>query len=102
VCSSDLSCNGVEEADHHAYDFQNEVEKDYIGGFMDLKLGLEDGPDKKVYKVAGYQLAQAHHFKDFYGDYGNFFTPVFHGDGLLPDLWKLMLDDYNKKVGVTA
>lgn len=76
------SCLNDEE--HHAYKFA--TDKEEIGTIYQLKIGL-DTPGNKVYNCAGYQLAQAYQFKQFYVDYGNLFHPTFHGSGLLKDLF---------------
>jgi len=82
------SCLGEEDNAHHAYSFATEAEEDY-GVVHTIKLG-KDKPGEKSYKCIGYQLAQAHHFKEFYQAHCNLFTPTFHGKGMLPDLVELM------------
>lgn len=78
------SCLGVEDNSHHAYGFSTEAEEDY-GITHKIMLG-KDKPGEKVYTCIGYQLAQAHHFKEFYFAHYNLFTPTFHGEGMLQDL----------------
>jgi hypothetical protein len=76
------SCMG-DNLEHHAYDFSDETEE--IGQIYTVRFGNEKNSFKeKDYKCAGYQLAQASHFKEFYSQYCNVFKPTFHGDGLLP------------------
>jgi len=82
------SCLGLEDNSHHAYGFSTEQEEDY-GITHKIKLG-KDRPDKKTYTCIGYQLAQAHHFKEFYFEHYNIFTPTFHGDGMLQDLGAML------------
>jgi hypothetical protein len=41
--------------------------------------------------VAGYQLAQADHYKQMLQAFGHLFKPVFHGPGLLADM-QAMID----------
>jgi len=67
---------------HHAYDFTDETET--LGQIYPMKIGLGDVPEDRIYYCAGYQLAQAKHFHDFYTAYCQLFRPTFHGDGLLP------------------
>ena len=78
------SCLG-ENDKHHAYDFTTDTEE--LGSIYLIKL---DPTGNKTYTVAGYQLAQAQHFKDFYEHYNEVFTPTFHGEGLLPDLYRFI------------
>lgn len=85
----------------HAYEYTDESEKAGLGNTYSLRLGM-DGPDKKVFRVAGYQLAQAHHFKLFYEVYHGLFTPTFHGDGLLPDLVEYLKADLGKNERVST
>jgi hypothetical protein len=81
------SCLSDEE--HHAYSFTDETEE--IGHIYTIKLGnLTEGPpeDAKEFRCAGYQMAQASHFRILLDHYSTVFTPTFHGEGLLPSLWK--------------
>lgn len=87
------SCMSDEEC--HAYAV-SQTEKDGFGKLWTVKLRdiIKDdgeGPGDKVYKCLGYQLAQADNFKSFFMHFGKTFTPTFHGEGLLPDLFQLML-----------
>jgi len=82
------SCLGIEDNAHHAYGFSTEQEEDY-GITHKIRLG-KDKPGEKVYTCIGYQLAQAHHFKEFYFTHFNLFTPTFHGDGMLQDLGAML------------
>jgi hypothetical protein len=84
------SCLGEDEK-HHAYDFTDESEE--LGEIFKIKIGsTSNGPDEdsKIYRCAGYHMAQADHFKIFTTMYGNIFTPTFHGTGLLPALWEMI------------
>lgn len=74
------SCLGDDDS-HHAYGFSTSVEE--LGTLYEVKL---DPDCDKMYKAAGYQIAQVQDFKDMYMRYNNMFTPVFHGNGLLPDM----------------
>ena len=71
------------EDEHHAYAFQTETEE--LGVIYNLKKGFGT-PGERTYRCAGYHLAQAQHFKDFWTAYAGLFTPTFHGEGLLPDM----------------
>lgn len=80
---------GETDEDHHAYGFTEDTEE--LGKIYQIKLGLGvNGPTEggKTYRCAGYQMAQADHFKLLIQHYGGLFTPTFHGDGLLPDMWE--------------
>lgn len=87
-CMSDDEC--------HAYAVSTE-ERESFGRIWQVKLRdlIKDdghGPGDKVYNCLGYQLAQADNFKEFYLNFGKIFTPTFHGEGLLPDLFKLIIN----------
>lgn len=88
------SCMSDEEC--HAYKISEE-ERVSFGKLWQVKLRdlIKDdgqGPGDKVYNCLGYQLAQADNFKNFFLSFGRIFTPTFHGEGLLPDLHKLIVD----------
>lgn len=93
------SCMSDEEC--HAYAVSQEERtsfgKLYPVKLRDLVKDDGEGPGDRVYKCLGYQLAQANNFKEFYLNFGKIFTPTFHGDGLLPDLYKLMIDILGKE-----
>jgi len=79
---------GEDESEHHAYGFSDKSEE--LGEIYTVKLGVsKDGPPEgaKEFKCAGYQMAQATHFKILLEHYGAMFTPTFHGGGLLPTMW---------------
>ena len=96
------SCLG-ENDKHHSYDFTDSTEE--IGKIYDIKIGYR-GPGERIFRCAGYQLAQASHFKEFISMYGDYFTPTFHGDGLLPHMMTLInqeieiLKKDNENVGI--
>lgn len=75
----------MSDDDHHAYGFETDTEE--LGKIYPIRIGFNI-PGDKVYKVAGYQLAQADHFKAFYKAFRKYFTPTFHGPGLLSDVFK--------------
>lgn len=75
--------------DHHAYEFATQEEREQIGTLHEVKIG-HGTPDDKLYLCIGYQMAQAAHFKDFYEAFNEFYNPTFHGEGLLPDLMKII------------
>lgn len=88
------SCLSNEEC--HVYAVSKE-ERESFGRLYQIKLrdlvkGDGQGPGDKVYTCLGYQLAQANNFKEFYLNFGRIFTPTFHGEGLLPDLYKLIIN----------
>jgi len=94
--------SSMSDEECHAYKVSEE-EKDSFGKIWQLKLRdlkRDDGqgPGDKVYNCLGYQLAQADNFKNFYFSFGRLFTPTFHGDGLLPDLFQLMLESIGAEV----
>lgn len=93
------SCMSDEEC--HAYKVSQE-ERDSFGKLYQIKLrdlvkNDGEGPGDKIYSCLGYQLAQANNFKEFYLNFGKVFTPTFHGEGLLPDLYKLIIDVLGKE-----
>lgn len=76
----------ADEDQHHAYDFNDPTAED-LGQIYNIKTGFYEA-GKRTYRCAGYQLAQAVHFKSFYAAFGHLFQPTFHGDGLMPDMWR--------------
>ena len=62
--------------------------KEFLGDVYDVRIGMGqvNGPGAKVYRVAGYQLAQAEHYKQTLMAFGGAFKPTFHGPGLLADM----------------
>ena len=84
----------IEDGEHHAYQFATDQES--VGEIYDIRVGcLFDGAAgaSKVFKCAGYQLAQAEQFKGFYAQYGRNFTPTFHGGGLLEATAKIVEEE---------
>lgn len=83
------SCMSDENASH-AYQAED------VGDIYKIKVGTKTELDyeSKTFNVAGYQLAQAYHFMDFYKIHNQFFTPTFYGDGLLAAI----LANINKQV----
>lgn len=80
------SCMTMEN-DHHAYPFTDPT-KEFLGDIYDVRIGMGQvsGPEGKIYRVAGYQLAQAEHYKQTLMAFGRAFRPTFHGPGLLADM----------------
>lgn len=78
--------------EHHAYPFVD-PDNEFLGDIYDVRIGMGtvEGPRVKVYRVAGYQLAQAEHYKQTLMAYGGRFKSTFHGPGLLADL-QTMID----------
>lgn len=90
------SCLGVSDRAHHAYSFSDETQEQ-LGEIYEVCLGTKDKMNKdKVFHCAGYQLAQASHFKDFYARYHSVFTPTFHGEGLLTELMSIINKEKQK------
>ena len=60
------SCMGMSDDEHHAYPFTDKT-KEFLGDIYELKIGMGTGendmPQSRQYRVAGYQLAQADHYK---------------------------------------
>jgi hypothetical protein len=80
----------LEQSNHHVYEF-SDTTQEQLGQIFNIQIGGPDGPeDIKTYQAEGYQLAQVDNFKQYYKEHGHFFEPTFHGEGLLPDFWKLM------------
>lgn len=91
------SCLSDDESEHHAYEFTDSSED--LGDIYSVKLGLgTNGPNEgaKTYRCAGYQMAQADHFKLLVQHFGHIFEPTFHGDGLLPAMWKQIKEESQK------
>ena len=88
------SCMGVSDDNHHAYPFTDDT-KEFLGDIYNLRIGMGTGendlPQEREYRVAGYQLAQAEHYKQMLQAFGHLFRPIFHGPGLLADL-QAMID----------
>lgn len=80
------SCLGDDKS-HHAYGFNSEEEE--LGKVFTVSL---DPLGVNKYYAAGYQLAQVQHFQSFYCHYIDFFTPTFHGTGLLPAMMDRMAE----------
>ena len=87
------SCMGTSKDDHHAYPFTDPT-KEFLGDMYDLKIGMGSGendmPEPRTYRVAGYQLAQAEHYRQMLQAFGHIFRPVFHGSGLLADMQRMI------------
>lgn len=85
------SCLGATDDEHHAYSF-TDPSKEFLGEIFDLKIGMGDGngPALRQYRVAGYQLAQADHYKQMLMAFGHLFKPTFHGRGLLADMQSMI------------
>lgn len=82
---------------HHAYKFVTPEEQ--IGEIYEIRVGsLFDGAKgaSRVYHCAGYQLAQAEQFKQFYAQYGKSFVPTFHGGGLLAETAKVVEEETHR------
>lgn len=85
------------EPNGYAYPLSTEQEKEQ-GKIYKVAMGAygDDAPRDMVYECLGYHLAQAEHFKQFWGAYYAFFTPTFHGRGLLPDYINMIQDKIRK------
>jgi hypothetical protein len=88
------SCLGVND-EHHAYGFKTENE--FLGEIYEIKIGITrkglEGALPETYRCAGYQLAQAYHFKDFYSKYHFLMNLTFHGKSLLKDLVDMIKEE---------
>jgi len=86
------SCMGSTDGDHHAYPF-TDTTKEFLGEIYNVRIGMgeKNGPAIREYRVAGYQLAQAEHYKQMLQAFGHLFRPVFHGPGLMADM-QAMID----------
>lgn len=88
------SCMGISDDEHHAYPFTDPT-KEFLGDIYNLRIGMgtgvNDRPQPREYRVAGYQLAQAEHYKQMLQAFGHLFKAVFHGPGLLADM-QAMID----------
>lgn len=81
------SCLGIDDK-HHAYDFS--TDKEELGVVYNIRIGFDKAQDDKTFRCAGYQLAQASHFEMFYKNYHEYFTPTFHGEGLLTSFMEMI------------
>lgn len=79
------SCLGENEASH------SYLTED-VGQIYDIKVGTIEKLDKdaKLFKCAGYQLAQAEQFIDMYKRNCMYFTPTIFGNGLIAEVMKNM------------
>lgn len=94
------SCLSDEQT--YAYELSTQQEKDDQGKIYKLKIGMDwNGPSEKTYNCLGYHLAQAEHFRKFLVDYGNVINPTFYGEGLLPDLVR-MIQRESARMGLEA
>lgn len=96
------SCLSAEE--HHAYEFQA-PEKEDLGQIYKIKLGINpkfggNGPEEIEYHCAGYQVAQASQFKDFYLAHRNIFNPMFHGGGMLAHKMRLIKEQEKREMAL--
>jgi hypothetical protein len=90
------SCMGITDNDHHAYSFTDDT-KEFIGDIYNIKIGMGPSyPKPREYRVAGYQLAQADHYKQMLQAFGHLFTSTFHGSGLIADLQDLINIEVNR------
>lgn len=73
----------ADDDEHHAYNFSSEEEG--LGKIYNIRLGDQDKmqDNGRIFKVAGYQLAQAEHFREFWLAHKEYFTPVVYGDGMI-------------------
>jgi uncharacterized Rossmann fold enzyme len=80
------------EDEHHAYPFTDST-KEFLGDIYNVKIGMgiDKGPGVREYRVAGYQLAQAEHYRQSLMAFGHLFKAIFHGPGLLADM-QAMID----------
>lgn len=83
--------------EHHAYPF-TDPEKEFLGDIYDLRIGMNTigGPQEKCYRVAGYQLAQAEHYRQTLMAMGDKFKATFHGPGLLADMQAMIDTEANR------
>ena len=75
------SCLGP-NGEHHAYPFAAGEE---LGETMEVKIGDPSSP--KTYRCEPYHIAQAKNFEAFWQAHKKSFTPVFHGGGLMSDVY---------------
>jgi len=86
------SCLSDEQS--YAYDLSTQEEKDSQGEVYKLKIGMDwNGPSEKTYSCLGYHLAQAEHFRKFLEAYPGLINPTFYGEGLLPDLVRMIYQE---------
>ncbi len=86
-----------ESGESHAYPLQDEkTEMEGLRGKVDkifnIRVGLGE-PGEKSYNCFGYQLAQAQNFEELIGHHHKLFDCTFHGEGLLADIYKVLMDN---------
>ena len=79
------SCLGKDDA---RYSYLLSSDAELMGNIHTIRVGV-GAPSDKVFRCEGYHLAQAAHFKQFYRDYSDYFTPVIHGEGLMKEVLEL-------------
>lgn len=91
------SCLGKNDS-RYSYPLSSDTER--MGRIYTIRLGL-GALSEKTFRCEAYHLAQASHFKSFYEDYNKYFTPVFHGDGLLKEIVDIAHKEANITLGVS-
>jgi hypothetical protein len=77
----------VNEEDHHAYEYVNQEEEVLCSkGMMEVSIGSENG---KVFKMAGYHIAQMIGFKEILTEHSGKAMFTVHGGGVLAELMRL-------------
>lgn len=93
------SCLGENE-EHHAYGLTDSNEMAGLlgenGKIYTVRMGL-DGPGQQAYKCMGYQLAQLHHFNEFYRTHMHIFTPTVHGGGMIAHSMELIKENLKRE-----
>ncbi len=87
------SCLG-EKDKHHAYDFSDVSEE--LGVIYNIKIGDELNPTSPTFRCAGYQLAQASNFREFYIHHHHMFNPTVYGNGLIAAMLEDMANSMRK------
>lgn len=81
------SCLHGHSQEGYSYKLSTQTEEENKGTVFAIKMSLKEewGPREQVYFCLGYHIAQAEHFKGFWANHRDYFTPTFHGKGMLPD-----------------
>lgn len=74
-----------EKDNHHAYKFVN-PELEVIGPITEVRL---DSPSEKIFKLAGYMMAQVFDFQKILEVYANILQIEVIGDGILAEIMRL-------------
>lgn len=83
------SCLGSNK-EHHAYEFA--TDKEELGTIYAVKEGMGlKGPAEETFYCAGYQLAQASHYREFLVNFSHLCNIEVFGEGLIPSMHRRIM-----------